>query len=68
LSVKLAPTFTGTEFHVVSMADPYGRIPIGFIKPLLTLVVGLCCVGFIKYFGVTGSVRKQRLALSIGSI
>jgi hypothetical protein len=35
---------------------------------MLTLIGGLCCVGFIKPSGVVVSVRRQRLAPSIGPI
>jgi hypothetical protein len=34
---------------------------------MLTLVGGLCCVGFINLIGVVAGVSRQRLVLSIGS-
>jgi hypothetical protein len=32
---------------------------------MLTLVVGLCCIGFVNLTSIAG-VRGQRLALSVG--
>jgi hypothetical protein len=34
---------------------------------MLTLIGGLCCVGFINPILVVAGVRRQRLALSIGT-
>jgi hypothetical protein len=33
---------------------------------MLTLIGGLCCVGFINPVGVDAGVRRQRLAFVIG--
>jgi hypothetical protein len=33
---------------------------------MLTLMGGLCCIGFVNPIGVAAGVWRQRLALSIG--
>jgi hypothetical protein len=35
---------------------------------MLTLLGGLCCVGFINLVGVTARVRRKRVAISVGPI
>jgi hypothetical protein len=44
---------------------PHVGVVIQYIWKMLTLVVGLCCVGFITPIGVVTGDRRRKQALSV---
>jgi hypothetical protein len=45
----------------------YRDVEIQGVEILISILGGLCCVGFIYPIGVVACVRRQKLAFSVGS-